>query len=173
MPTNNSPQSLLFAQRDGFHQLPSSQGSMASTQRDHLEEIPLEKVVTSNSVTGARKPSFTASHVKSSGLGPRRPHLGRRKTSDGLGGQWDKDKSSAEEGTMNRMGRIYQKVIHFSVITRWSIYVIPVALILAIPIFVGVFADRNATIQGVKMYWFFAWIEVGTKYFIGTLLLSA
>jgi hypothetical protein len=163
MPANTSPQSLLFAQRDGFHQLPSTQGSMASTHRDHLEEIPLEKVVTSGSATGARKPSFTVASSTAfdpNNPGNQTPHLGRRKTSSGPRGQ---RKKGDDDGSVTRMGRIYQRIIHFSVITRYFIYVLPVCLILSIPIFLGVFVFPNATIQGVKLYWFFTWIEVGTN----------
>jgi hypothetical protein len=166
MPTNTTPQSLLFPQRDGFHQLPSSQGSMASNNRDHLEDIPLEKVVTSGSITGARKPSFTAASSTAfdpNNPGNQRPHLGRRKTNNtGLTGQ--RKKSDGDDGTLTRMGRIYQKIIHFSVITRYFVYVLPIALVLSIPIFLGIFVFPMATVQGVKLYWFFAWIEVGMKY---------
>ena len=138
---------------------------MASTQRDQLEEIPLEKVVTSGSVTGARKPSFTAASSTAfdpNNPGAQRPHIGRRKTNTGLVGQ-RKQGGDGDDGALTQMGRIYQRIIHFSVITRYFIYVLPIALVLSIPIFLGIFVFRHATIQGVKLYWFFAWIEVGTK----------
>jgi hypothetical protein len=154
MPANNSPQSL-FVQHDGFRQLPP-QGSMASTQRDHLEEIPLEKVVTTGSVTGNRKPSFDSN---SNSAKPRRPHIGRRKTNNGsldVPGRTDGD-----EGTLTRMGKIYQKIVNFSVVTRYFLYVLPIAILLAIPIIIGVFVTPSATVQGVRLVWVFTWIEIG------------
>jgi hypothetical protein len=157
MPSNHYSQSPPYTQPNGFQQLPPSQGSMASTQRDVIEEVPLEKVVTSGSATGARKASFNPENPHR-----HRPHLGRRKTSNGLLPRQDTDNST--DGTLTRMGKVYRKVIGFSVVTRWSIYVLPIALVLSIPIFLGAFVFRNATIQGVKLYWFFSWIEVGMKY---------
>jgi hypothetical protein len=153
MPSNHSPKPL-FAQDDGFRQLPS-QGSMATTQRDHLEEIPLEKVVTTGSVTGNRKPSFDPN---SNSAKLRRPHIGRRKTNNGsleLPGRTDGD-----EGTLTKMGKIYQKIINFSVVTRYFLYVLPIAILLAVPIIIGIFVAPNATVQGVRIVWFFTWIEI-------------
>jgi hypothetical protein len=140
---------------------------MASNQ--HLDEIPLEKVVTGGSVTGARKPSSTTGNTTAVGSNDSRdglrPRLGRRKTTGGLGldGSDDEAKlSSDNDGTVTRMGRIYQKIINFSVITRYLIYVLPVAALLGVPIAIGFTAAKGARVGGVRMVWFFIWLEVGT-----------
>ncbi|GAM83357.1 hypothetical protein ANO11243_013440 [Dothideomycetidae sp. 11243] len=65
-----------------------------------------------------------------------------------------------EEDTLNRMGRIYRRVLDFSIITRYFIYVLPLALCIAVPIIVGATAAQNARIGGVRIVWFFTWIEV-------------
>lgn len=65
------------------------------------------------------------------------------------------------DGTLTRMGRIYAKIVNFSVITRYFIYVLPLALLLAIPIIVGATAARKAEIGGVRIVWLFTWIEIG------------
>ncbi|PGH01578.1 hypothetical protein GX51_05143 [Blastomyces parvus] len=65
-----------------------------------------------------------------------------------------------EDGTLNRMGRMYTAILNYSVITRYFIYVTPLALLIAIPIIVGATAAQNAEIAGVRIVWFFTWVEV-------------
>lgn len=67
---------------------------------------------------------------------------------------------ASDDGTINAIGRIYQAIYNFSIVTRYMIYVIPVGLLIAIPIIVGATAAPNAKIAGVHLYWFFTWIEV-------------
>ena len=69
-------------------------------------------------------------------------------------------KTSKEEGTLNAVGRFYKKVYNFSVITRYFTYVAPLALCIAIPIIIGATAAPDAKIGGVRIVWFFAWVEV-------------
>jgi hypothetical protein len=133
---------------------------------DRIEEIPLEKVASSTSTTGARKPSSTAGNtiaLNSSGDSdslPKPPRIGRRKTNTGLGA-FDGPHVEEQDGTITKMGRIYQKILHFSVVTRYFIYVLPLAALLAVPIIVGIFAFPGARVGGVRMVWFFSWLEVG------------
>ncbi|KAG9643837.1 hypothetical protein KCU64_g11587, partial [Aureobasidium melanogenum] len=65
-----------------------------------------------------------------------------------------------EEDTLNRMGRIYNKILNFSIVTRYFVYVSPLALCIAVPIIVGATAAQNAKIGGVPIVWFFTWIEI-------------
>jgi len=70
-----------------------------------------------------------------------------------------------EEDTINRMGMIYKKFKEFSIITRYSVYVVPVALCIAIPIIVGAlnngaYKARIGGKNGVSIVWFFTWIEI-------------
>lgn len=64
------------------------------------------------------------------------------------------------DGSLNRMGRIYAAVMNFSVITRYFVYVLPLAILFAIPIIIGATAAPNANIGGVRIVWFFTWIEI-------------
>lgn len=133
---------------------------MAPTYREH-EDIPLEKVVTAGSVTGARKAASAGytTAVNSSTNSDPRPGIGRRKTN---GASFTRETEKVEEdGALTRMGRFYLKVLNFSVVTRYFIYVLPLAILLAIPIIIGIFVAPNATVQGVKLKWFFLWLEVG------------
>ncbi|KAF2425283.1 hypothetical protein EJ08DRAFT_672152 [Tothia fuscella] len=64
------------------------------------------------------------------------------------------------DGTLTRMGRIYAKIVNFSVVTRYFLYVLPLALVLAVPIIVGATAARKAQIGGIRIVWLFTWIEI-------------
>jgi len=82
--------------------------------------------------------------------------LGRRRKLEQKGlAQKDED-----DGTLTSMGKVYNKILHFSVITRYFLYVLPFALIIAIPIIIGATAARDTTIAGVQITWFFTWFEV-------------
>jgi hypothetical protein len=147
--------------RDGFQQLPPSRGTTMAAPHDHIEEIPLEKVASRTSTTGNRKPASTmGTAVNSSGDSlPKRPRIGRRKTNTGLGAF---DTSGEEpDGTMTKMGKLYKTVLNFSVVTRYFIYVLPLAAVLAIPIVLGIVAVPQVHVGGVRMVWFFTWIEAG------------
>jgi hypothetical protein len=170
MQSANNLQSPRFHRTDGFTQLPTSSHSNIANMQ-HLEEIPLEKVVTGGSVTGARKPSSTVGNTtavgSSDGSDGLRPRLGRRKTANGIdGSEMDAKLSSSDDGAVNRMGRIYQKIVNFSVITRYLIYVLPVAGLIAIPIAIGFTAARKTRVGGVRMVWFFIWLEAGMFEFL-------
>lgn len=65
-----------------------------------------------------------------------------------------------DDGTITSIGHIYQKILNFSIVTRYLIYVTPLAILIAIPIIVGATAAQDATIGGVPVHWFFTWIEV-------------
>jgi small-conductance mechanosensitive channel len=68
--------------------------------------------------------------------------------------------------TVTTMGKIYDKIFGFSIVTRYFLYVLPVGLLIAVPIIVGVAiqnsrADRRPPIlAGVSLIWFFTWVEV-------------
>lgn len=65
-----------------------------------------------------------------------------------------------EADTITRMGEIYNKILNFSIVTRYTLYIAPIALIIAVPIVIGATAAKNAKIGGIAMDWFFVWIEV-------------
>ncbi|PLB39440.1 serine/threonine protein kinase [Aspergillus candidus] len=64
------------------------------------------------------------------------------------------------DGTVTRMGRIYQAVLNFSLVTRYLLYILPLAILLAIPIIVGATVAPHAAIGGVSLPWFFFWFEI-------------
>jgi hypothetical protein len=88
-----------------------------------------------------------------------RPNGGRRKTQE-------KSESNArqshhgEEEITTQMGRFYNKVLNFSIVTRYFLYVLPLALIIATLIIIGATAAKNAKVDTVPIVWFFTWIEI-------------
>ena len=146
---------------DSFrHLLP---GSKMDASRDVTIDIPLTNVA-SRQQTGARDPNASPSaYIPPTEPYPAEPAMekgnpfGRRKhftMSD------EKGLASAQDGSLTKMGRFYMKILNFSVVTRYFIYVLPLAILIAIPIIVGATAAKTAAIGGVRIVWFFTWVEV-------------
>jgi hypothetical protein len=134
-------------------------------------DIPLQTVVTHTPST--HTPTIKDEQSEKSGFF----HHGRRKahkidskgqTYGGSGPPPPDDESTA----LNKMGRFYSKVLNFSIVTRYMIYVAPLALILAIPIILagtgaikgeigstGSDKAKNKT-HGSEPKKFFIWIEI-------------
>lgn len=92
--------------------------------------------------------------------------IGRRKAvktlqEQGKAGTWGEDMG------LNAMGRIYYKIIGFSTVTRYLVYVVPVAIVLAVPLVVipitGHYNDTRVGGSGLdapRLFDLFLWIEV-------------
>ena len=65
-----------------------------------------------------------------------------------------------EEEILTHMGRIYDRILNFSIVSRYLLYVLPLALMIAVPLIVGATVAQGANIGGVRMVWFFLWIEL-------------
>lgn len=155
-----------------FQQIPDypydGYDGIMSNPRDVTIEIPLTETQSrgqngssrwgsgSNTVTGVE-------NEKSAGDGHHRHHgpgRRRRRQDTDINDAMGKPSDSPEDGSINRLGRIYQAIYNFSIITRYMIYVIPIGALIAIPIIVGATVAKNSMIGGVHIYWFFTWIEV-------------
>lgn len=153
--------------KEGFARLrPNNSDDMSqqhTNPNDVAIDIPLTKVQTSRS-TGARKANtnIEVTNEKTDPLEVKRSQShfhrrgGKRKRIEEQG----KDNSNSQDGTLTAMGKVYDKIYHFSVVTRYLLYVAPVALMIAVPIIVGATAAPNARIGGTRLTWFFTWIEV-------------
>lgn len=146
--------------REGFQQLPSSNPPRMANPNDATIDIPLTTVPTK---TGARKSDNNALGINTeqknnekAGLF-HRPVAGRRKAAkDSTGNKTDDD----EEGTLTHMGKVYHKILSFSIVTRYFLYVLPIASIIAVPIVIGATAAQNAKLGGVRIVWLFTWVEI-------------
>ncbi len=162
----NHRNSSRASKRDsaGFVQLDG--GSM--TEHD----IPLTNVRSYASSTGARKagPVNHAHNDSSDSNGEKHGHHGRRRklAPDGL-----KRTGTGDETQRNALGRLYEKIVGFSVITRYMVYVVPVGILLAIPIIVlqvtghrnninvGKGSVKDEDVQnGPSLFNIFLWIEI-------------
>ncbi|KAF3192392.1 hypothetical protein TWF106_001531 [Orbilia oligospora] len=136
---------------------------------DHVVNIPLtpieshrslrtkeESVTAFNPSTDkVTRPPFERADHTLDALGPFERRGGKRRLlRDG------QSFNDGEETALTKVGLLYEKILNFSFITRWMIYIAPLALALAIPIIVGSTAAPNATIGGVRIVWFFAWTEI-------------
>ena len=148
--------------REGFHQLPRTVSPPAmANPNDATINIPLTTVATQ---TGARKADNNAQppgygsqdsplkYDEKAGLFQHRV-AGRRRVAK-------KSREDGEEATLNQMGRLYDKILNFSVVTRYFVYVLPLALLIAVPIVIGATAAKTARIGGVRIVWFFTWVEI-------------
>lgn len=137
-----------------FEQIPDypSEGIM-SNPHDVAIDIPLGD----SPSKGKDQPvdAEKAGHGHGHGPGRRRRHE-HSDITDATG----KPSESPEDGSLNRLGRVYQAIYNFSIVTRYMIYVLPIGALIAIPIIVGATAAQDAYIGGVHLYWFFTWIEV-------------
>ncbi|KAL2834241.1 hypothetical protein BDW59DRAFT_156181 [Aspergillus cavernicola] len=162
-----------------FQQIPDNAPDTMHNPNDVTIDIPLT-AVPSRGQTGARNNSTTlplspsgayspygeagnintgekgldpsSTPPSSHGFGHRRRRVIDEKTGRAV--------DNPEDGTVTRMGRFYQSVLNFSIVTRYMIYIAPLCALIAIPIIVGATAAQDAKIGGVSLPWFFTWIEV-------------
>ena len=81
---------------------------------------------------------------------------GRRKKIEQRG----MENSDSDDGTLTAVGKMYKRIFHFSVITRYFLYVAPLAILIAVPLVLGATVTKKATIGGVRLLWFFSWVEI-------------
>ncbi|XP_014557051.1 hypothetical protein COCVIDRAFT_26296 [Bipolaris victoriae FI3] len=123
---------------------------------NHATNIPLETVI-----------SHTPSHSPSNAHNEKaeRPHMftrGRRKLAaiDERTGAPIPPRDQEEKTALNRMGRLYTKILNWSIVTRYMVYVAPVALLLAIPIILSQTGTITGSISGTNQKKFWIWIEI-------------
>ncbi|RFU78956.1 mechanosensitive ion channel family [Trichoderma arundinaceum] len=129
---------------------------------------PLTTVKSNASTTGARKPMASAyshgsEHNEKHGVHHR--HGGRRRKMDD---ESLKRRQTGEEVSLNAMGRLYAKIVGFSVITRYMVYVVPVGILLAVPLIVlpltdhknDIYLGSNDGVVGPPLFKLFLWIQI-------------
>lgn len=151
--------------REGFQQLPNTSSSnMPSNPNDATIDIPLTQVQTNKS-DGAHKPERSLSNPQTTSQSTmqnekagyfKQRAAGRRKAAnDGRHNGGD-----GEEDTLTQMGQIYNKILNFSIITRYFLYVLPLAVLIAVPIIIDATAAPKATRGHVRIVWIFTWVEI-------------
>ena len=156
-----SKQSSTNRSSKGFQHIPDrSDSSDMSNPNDATISIPMSNV--GNSSSGARKtdaytPASTDApeHLNEKAGFYQRHVAGRRRKERSTA----KKNSEGEEEIITQMGIIYNQILNFSVVTRYILYVLPLATIIAIPLIIGATAAHNATLGGVRIVWIFSWLE--------------
>ena len=123
---------------------------------DRTTDIPLQTVV--SHTPSQSTPTYKDEKSEKSGMF----HRGRRRLAkvDSRTGAPLPPRAGPEKTALNRMGRIYTKILNYSIVTRYMIYVAPVALLLAIPIILSQTGAITGSISGTKQKLFWIWIEI-------------
>lgn len=164
----------------GFQQLPDENTRKMANPNDATIDIPLNHVQTKTGIrrsdTFNRHDTYPQQQMTEKAGSNKRPVAGRRHTKDGKLGKKRKD---GEEKEVTSMGLIYNRILNFSIVTRYFLYVLPLALLIAIPIVIGATVTHAATpkqletatpeekklkrmhltLGGVRIVWIFAWLE--------------
>ncbi|KAK5113370.1 hypothetical protein LTR62_003470 [Meristemomyces frigidus] len=92
-----------------------------------------------------------------------RPVLGRRKTSSGIDGETLADHKLGYEGgedALTKVGNFLWKIHNASILTRYALYILPVAALLAIPLVLTATIYKHSHAQGIRLLGLFIWLEV-------------
>ena len=161
-PMPGSKRSSTNRSSKGFQHIPDQgNSSTMSKSNDATISIPMSNV--SNSRTGARKtdtysPASTTTPEQqlNEKAGFYQRHVAGRRRKEKKNGE---KSGEADEEIITQMGMLYNKILNFSVVTRYFLYVLPLATIIAIPIIIGATAAPHATLGGVRIVWIFSWLE--------------
>lgn len=143
--------------REGFQQIPELNAAKTGNPNDATIDIPLTTVTGKPAAWRADAVRSPTSSNEKSGLFHSQAGGRRRRVKGNHRGNQAVDGS---EGTITRMGEVYKKIRDFSVITRYWLYILPVALAIAVPIVVGATAKQNASMGDVRIVWIFTWVEI-------------
>ena len=95
---------------------------------------------------------------------PRRPIIGRRKTTnDNLQSVVEAQRAAYDhqDDGLTKIGNFLWKIHSTSILTRYALYILPVAMILAIPLILAATLYRDSWNAGyVSLLGLFVWIEI-------------
>jgi hypothetical protein len=130
----------------------ASESDIKMRTADAVINIPT--VPTSN-LYGEKSKNFTITTTEMSGSSASvaRPNLGRRRTTDG-------PDPTIHDDEITKLGQIYDKVISISPVVRWSVYILPIAALLAIPLILFDTVYKNTRAGGIRLLGLFIGIEV-------------
>src|SRR5579871_3241780 len=68
--------------------------------------------------------------------------------------------SDSNETFLITMGKIYHRIVSFSAVTRYIVYIVPIGVMLAVPIVMTSILTPLAQTGGVRLVWIFSWTEI-------------
>lgn len=89
----------------------------------------------------------------------KRPYSGRRTTLpiNPTGPEVGYD---GEQNSVNHLGKVYARIRDFNVVTRNMVYILPIAVLLAIPLIVFATVAKDDRADGVRILGIFIWLQV-------------
>ncbi|KAI9797280.1 MAG: hypothetical protein M1833_005576 [Piccolia ochrophora] len=127
--------------------------------RDVTVEIPMAPVSSNNHNAYNRQPTLHENEKEKGGLFHRHT-AGRRVKKINSKGEVKNVGYDGEETTVTQMGVIYSKILNFSIVTRYFLYVLPIGLLIAVPIVIGAINPRIELPVGTRIIWLFTWLEI-------------
>jgi hypothetical protein len=143
-------------------------------------ENPLAQVKSNNSSTGARRPHQVGTTTSMDSQ--LKPEDEKRGLFHRAGGKRKKKEETiirqttggSDEVSLNAMGRLYTKIIGASVVTRYLVYIVPIALLLAAPLIILPLTNHKDDIYvgsqqgltpdlpnlGPPLFYVFLWVEI-------------
>ena len=134
--------------RTGARRTGTSKSSSSQKQRHQQQQQPM--------YISEKQNNEKAGLSKRHGAGHRKSAMVSQKTENDRRGGAGRD----DENALTQMGRIYTMILNFSIVTRYFLYILPVALIISIPIIIGATVAQGTTIGGVRIVWFFSWLLI-------------
>ena len=149
--------------REGFQPIPpDNEPNMAAN--DATIDIPLEPVTSNGGGLRSQSSTTALQAQRTNTSSEKRRHIwkpkGRRPKPEDRWKPKAKVGYDGEEDTVNYMGKIYKKVRDFSTVTRYFLYVLPLAAIIAIPIIIDSTNPTHVKVGSVRLLWFFVWVEI-------------
>ncbi|OBT79105.1 hypothetical protein VF21_01686 [Pseudogymnoascus sp. 05NY08] len=155
---------ITSARQGGF--IPLSNAASKETLRNNdamnFEDIPMTKVKSNASSAWQQRDGQSIYGNDNEATGSRlappdhHGHHGRRKLKKMNSRQ---SNVTNQQSVLTGMGKFYDKIVNFSIVTRYLVYVLPIAALIAIPIVIGATVAPDAKIGGIRLLWFFVWIE--------------
>ena len=132
--------SLLGNSHKGFQQIPEiKNGDRPPGSGDATIDIPLATVQSKHSGKGIKSPTVVVNEKdRGFNVGPgkrRHTHRDRKQKDDGV----------------RTMGRIYERLLNFSIFTRYLLYLLPMGGIISIPIIIGATAAPGAKMGDIRI----------------------
>lgn len=92
---------------------------------------------------------------------PIRPLYGRRRTTNSFGSAAEPHAAyTGEEDPLTKIGNFLYRIHRFSIITRYALYVLPVAGILAVPLALCDTIYKHSRAGNIRLLGLFIWIEI-------------
>ncbi|KAK4997536.1 hypothetical protein LTR66_003052 [Elasticomyces elasticus] len=109
------------------------------------------------------KPNVTVTAMDASEQRPVHRLQGRRKTTEDFSASSPESQRVGYDGgedTLTKVGNFLYKIHSFSIVTRYALYVLPVAGLLGIPLILFDTVYKAARIQNIRLLGLFVWLEI-------------